>query len=209
MPGRHGKATVRKIQVRQTSPEIPSPVKLVERKTVDENIENQMPIDEIETQSSDSLPPPSTPPTTTTCVESKTDVNPMAILFANGHPLLTNFEEKYLIDLILKSPTKDIEVILEEKIRFILQMNYGSHSSLFKLNIQWIFDFLLKHFQTLTEHMNSRDLFEKFLKKNFPQNNSIIASKHWQLQTLINEHSKKQSTNSQKRRMTVRHIDLN
>jgi hypothetical protein len=60
--------------------------------------------------------------------------------------------------------------------------------------------------------MNFRELFEKILNKNFDKNNSTIAFKHWQLQTLVHEHSKKQqqqSSASQKRRMTVRHIDFN
>jgi hypothetical protein len=204
MPGRTGKVTARKILVRRPSPEIPSPVKSTESNIInDDNIENKMPIDEIETIDK-SLPSNSN--------ETKTDVNPMGILLANGQPLLTNFEEKYLIDLILKTTNKDIESILQEKLHLILQMNYGSQSTLFTLNLHWIFDFLLKHFQTLTDHMNFRELFEKILNKNFDKNNSTIAFKHWQLQTLVHEHSKKQqqqSSASQKRRMTVRHIDFN
>jgi len=161
-----------------------------------------MPVDEIE--SKDELSPVNS-------TENKTDINPMTIILANGQPLLTNFEEKYLIDLILKTSNKDIETILQEKIHFILQINYGVQlSSLFKLNSNWIYDFILKHFQTLIEHINSQELFEKILKKNFDKNNSTINFKHWQLQTLLNEHSKnsQQSSNSKKRRMTVRHIDF-
>ena len=199
MPGRLGKVTARKVQARQTSPEIPSPVKPVEATIVDD-VENQMPNDETE-------PNPQSPPAE--CRENKTDLHPMALLFANGQPLLTNFEEKYLVDLILKTPNKDIEVILQEKIPLILQMNYGTQSTLFTLNAQWIFDFLLKHFQTLIEHNNSRDVCDKFLKKNVDRNNPTIAFKHWQLQTLANEHAKKQAAHPPKRRMTVRHIDLN
>ncbi|CAF0840905.1 unnamed protein product [Adineta ricciae] len=195
MPGRLGKATARKMHVRQISPEIPSPIKPI----VNEDLENQMPIDPIESQSSDSLPE----------ATARDELNPMAILLANGQPLLTKFEEKYLVDFILKSANKDLEVLLREKLSLILQMNYGSHSSLFTLNTHWIYDFLLKHFQTLSEHMNFRELFDKFLKKTFDRNNSTLVAKHWQLQTLVNEHSKKQSTNPTKRRMTVRHIDFN
>ena len=87
-------------------------------------------------------------------------------------------------------------------------MNYGlQSSSIFNLNSSWIFDFILKHFQTLINHQNSQELFEKILKKNFDKNNSALAFKHWQLQTLVNEHTANSST-SKKRRMTVRHIDF-
>jgi hypothetical protein len=200
MPGRSGKVTARKLLVRQASPEIPSPVKTTESNSIDndDDIENQMPIE----SKDEPLPVESHEP--------KTDLNPMTILLANGQPLLTNFEEKYLIDLILKSTNKDIETILQEKIHFILQMNYGSQSS-FNLNSSWIYDFLLKHFQTLIDHIHSSELFDKILQKKFDKNNSIIAFKHWQLQTLVNEHSKKShqsSTITKKRRMTVRHIDF-
>ena len=146
-----------------------------------------MPIDEIETKDEKSSLPINSH-------ETKTDLNPMTILLANGQPLLTNFEEKYLIDLILKSTNKDIETILQEKIHFILQMNYGSQSTLFTLNLGWIFDFLLKHFQTLIDHINSKELFEKILNKKFDKNNSNITFKHWQLQILVNEHGKKTPT---------------
>jgi len=204
MPERTGKVTAKKICIRQPSPEIPSPVKAIESNIIDDDIENKIPIDDnIETKH-ESLSAESQ--------ENKVDLNPITILLANGQPLLTNFEEKYLIDLILKTTNKDIETILQEKIHFILEMNYGlQSSSLFKLNSNWIFDFILKHFQILIEHINSRELFEKILKKNFDKNNSTINFKHWQLQTLINEHSKNSqqlSSNSKKRRMTVRHIDF-
>jgi len=202
MPGRTGKVTAKKILVPQPSPEIPSPVKIIESNVIDNDIENKMPVDEIETKDG-SLKVESE--------ENQSDLNPITILLANGQPLLTNFEEKYLIDLILKTSNKDIETILQEKIHFILQINYGVQlSSLFKLNSNWIYDFILKHFQTLIEHINSQELFEKILKKNFDKNNSTINFKHWQLQTLLNEHSKnsQQSSNSKKRRMTVRHIDF-
>ncbi|CAF0989583.1 unnamed protein product [Rotaria sp. Silwood1] len=201
---RTGKVTAKKIPVRQPSPEIPTPVKVTKSNIIDDNIENKIPIDNIEETNPQSL---SIDPN-----ENKIDIDPTAIMLANGQPLLTNFEEKYLIDVILKTLNKDIETILEEKIHFILRMNYGSQSSLFTLNSRWIFDFILKHFQTLTTHINSSQLFEKFLNKNFDKNNSTIAFKHWQLKTLVNEHSKKQqqeqSTVSQKRRMTVRRIDF-
>jgi hypothetical protein len=191
MPGRSGKVTAKKLPARQPSPEIPSPVK----PTIDDDIENQMPIESKDESSS------------AESQEAKTDLNPMTILLANGQPLLTNFEEKYLIDLILKPTTKDLEIILQEKIHFILQMNYGSQST-FHLNSSWFYDFLLKHFQTLINHINSSEFFEKILQKKFDQNNSILAFKHWQLQTLVNEHSKKSSIITKKRRMTVRHIDF-
>jgi hypothetical protein len=173
MPGRTGKiSAAKKIVVRQTSPEIPSPVKSIEsnRNDNDDDIENKMPIDEIETK------PESSPIETE---EKKTDLNPMTILLANGQLLLTNFEEKYLIDMILKTPNKDIEIILQEKIHLILQMNYGLQSTLFPLNTQWIFDFLLKHFQTLINHIHSQEFFDKISKKNFHRNNSTVAFKHW------------------------------
>jgi hypothetical protein len=196
MPGRSGKATVRKLIARQLSPEIPSPVKTYSNdNNNDDDIENQMPID----SKDEPLPSESQ--------EAKVDLNPMTILLANGQPLLTNFEEKYLIDLILKPTSKDLETILQEKINYILQINYGSQTS-FNLNSSWIYDFLLKHFKTLIDHINSTEFFEKILKKKFDQNNSILAFKHWQLQTLVNEHSKKSSTDTKKRRMTVRHIDF-
>ncbi|CAF0883993.1 unnamed protein product [Rotaria sordida] len=198
---RIGKVMGKKIPIRQPSPEIPSPVKVIKTNIIDDNIENKIPIDNIEIKHN---------PLSINLNENKIDINPMTIFLANGQPLLTNFEEKYLIDIILKTSNKDIETILEEKIHFILQMNYPTQSSLFKLNLHWIFDFILKHFQTLINHINSSQLFEKLLNKNFDRNNSIIAFKHWQLKTLINEHSKqqKQSTTSQKRRMTVRRIDF-
>jgi hypothetical protein len=202
MPARTGKVTAKKILVRQLSPEIPSPVKSIESNIIDDDIENKMPIDEIEPKHESS---------SIESQENKIDLNPITILLANGQPLLTNFEEKYLIDLILKTTNQDIETILQEKIHSILQMNYGLQlSSLFILNLNWIYDFILKNFQILIDHINSQELFEKFLKKNFNQNNSTINFKHWQLQTLIHEHSKKsqQSSISKKRRMTVRHIDL-
>ncbi|CAF2603960.1 unnamed protein product [Rotaria sp. Silwood2] len=50
--------------------------------------------------------------------ENEIDVNTMTIILANGQPLLTNFEEKYLIDTIVKTLNKDIERILEEKNSF-------------------------------------------------------------------------------------------
>jgi hypothetical protein len=205
MPTRIGKVTGKKILDRQPSPEIPSPVKPIASNIIDDDIENKMPVDEIE--SKDELSPVNS-------TENKTDINPMTIILANGQPLLTNFEEKYLIDLILKSTNKDIETILQEKIHFILKMNYGTQSSLFTLNPYWIYDFILKHFQTLIEHINSQELFDKILKKNIDKNNSTITFKHWQLQTLVNEHSKTQqqlssSSVSQKRRMTVRRLNLN
>ncbi|CAF1042814.1 unnamed protein product [Adineta steineri] len=199
--------------MRQLSPEIPSPVKPAEPKIVDDDIGNKIPDDDIENQIPDDKIEIKHDIPVTDSNETKIDlINPMAILFANGQPLLTNFEEKYLIDLILKTTNKDIETILQEKIPSILQMNYGSQSTLFQLNIQWIFDFLLKHFQTLIEHIHSRELFEKILNKNIDKNNSTIVFKHWQLQTLVNEHLKtkqQSSMNSQKRRMTVRHINFN
>ncbi|CAF2404355.1 unnamed protein product [Rotaria sp. Silwood2] len=43
--------------------------------------------------------------------ETKININPMTIILANGKLLLTNFEEKYLIDVILKTSNKDIEII--------------------------------------------------------------------------------------------------
>lgn len=184
MPGRTGKMPPKKILTRQPSPEIPSPVKLIQSN----NIENEEPIETDEIQS---------------------DINPLKLLLANGQPLLTNFEEKHLIDLILKTSNNDIENILKEKIHSILQMNYGNDiSSVFNLNVNWIYDFILKHFQILIEHNNFEELFEKFLKKTSLTNHF----KHWQLQTLINEHKNKisqQTINpSKKRRMTVRHIDI-
>ncbi|CAF2410484.1 unnamed protein product [Rotaria sp. Silwood2] len=204
MPIRTGKVTAKKIPIRQPSPEIPSPVKIIKSNITDDNTENKIPIDDIETKYE---------PLSIDSNENKIDINQMTIILANGQPLLTNFEEKYLIDTILKTLNQDIESILEEKIHFILQMNYGSQSSLFTLNTHWIFDFILKHFQTLINHINSSQLFEKFLNKKFDQNNSTIAFKHWQLKTLVNEHSKKkqqqQSTVSQKRRMTVRGVGFN
>lgn len=192
MPGRTGKVTTKKILVRQPSLEIPSPVKPFESNVIADNIENEMPIETKADEESQ---------------EIKSDLNPMTILLANGQPLLTNFEEKYLIDLILKTPNKDIEIILKEKIHFILQTNYSLQiSSLFTLNSNWIYDFLLKHFQTLIEHINSQELFDNILKKS----NSTNNFKHRQLQILISEHTKnsQQSSNSKKRRMTVRHIDF-
>jgi hypothetical protein len=204
MPARTGKITAKKYLTREPSPEIPSPVKPPASNIIDDDIENEMPVDAIESKH-ELLPTDSN--------ETKTDINPMTILLANGQPLLTNFEEKYLIDLILKSTNKDIETILREKICFILQMNYGLQSSVFTLNPHWIFDFILKHFQTLIDHVNSQELFEKILNQNFDKNNPTITFKHWQLQTLINEHSKKQpqssSSLSHKRRMTIRRINFN
>jgi hypothetical protein len=199
MAGRIGKITTKKTPIREPSPEIPTPVKATK---CDNDIENKMFTDENE------ISPQSS---SIDHIENKTDINPMTIILANGQPLLTNFEEKYLVDLILKTTHKDIEIILQEKIHFILEMNYGTQSTLFTLNSIWIFDFILKHFQTLINHINSQQLFEKFLKKNCDKNNSAIAFKHWQLQILVNEHSKKQQQQPvlQKRRMTVRRIDFN
>jgi hypothetical protein len=47
------------------------------------------------------------------------------------------------------------------------------------LNTHWIFDFLLKYFQTLSNHIYSQEFFDKILKKNFHRNNSTVAFKHW------------------------------
>lgn len=183
---------------RQFSPEIPSPTKITEPNPFndDTNIENEMPIDV--TQSIDDS-------------SSHNDLHPLVILLGNGQPLLTPFEEKYLVDLICKSIHDDLERILREKIPSILQMNYPNQSSGFTLHSSWIFDFLLKHFQILIEHPHASECLIKYLGKKFDQNNSNLSFKHWQLQTLFNEHTKTSSissTNSKKRRMTVRHIDL-
>lgn len=206
MSGRIGKVIAKKNRIRQPSLEIPSPVKIIKTSIITNNNddegddENKNPIADTETE---------TVPLVMNSNQNNNDINQMAVILANGQPLLTNFEEKYLIDLILKPLNKDIEIILEEKIQFILQMNYGSPSSLFTLNHQWIYDFILKHFQTLINHPNSSYLFEKFLNKSYDKNNSVTAYKYWQIKTLFNEHSKQQpSAVSQKRRMTVRHIDL-
>ena len=197
MPGRTGKQPPN--PPRQFSPEIPSPTKITEPNRIndDANIENEMPIDVTEPidDSSSIIPSQST----------NNDLHPLVILLANGQPLLTPFEEKYLVELICKSIHDDLERILREKIPSILQMNYSNQSSGFTLHSSWIFDFLLKHFQILIEHPHASECLSKFLEKKFDQNNSF---KHWQLQTLFNEHAKKSSTNSKKRRMTVRHIDF-
>ncbi|CAF1382032.1 unnamed protein product [Rotaria sordida] len=60
--------------------------------------------------------------------ENKIDIHLMTIILDNSQSLLTCFEEKYLIDVILKTLTKDIETIL--------QMNCISLSSLFTLRSQ-------------------------------------------------------------------------
>ncbi|CAF3192092.1 unnamed protein product [Rotaria socialis] len=197
------------IHIRQLSPEIPSPVKITESICIDDadNIENKIPTGDIEAKDATS---------SMNSDDNHIDINPMTIILANGQPLLTNFEEKHLIDTILKISNKDIETMLQEKIHFILQMNYGLPSSSFTLNQHWMYDFILKHFQTLVDHANSSELFDKLLNRNFDKNNSTISFKHWQLKTLYDEHKKKQqqqqqqqSTVSQKRRMTVRRIDFN
>lgn len=201
---RTGKVTAKKTLMRQLSPIIPSPVKVTKSIINNENIENQTTSNDVEKTLESS---------SKNFNETQTDMNPISIILSNGQPLLTNFEEKYLLDLMLKSSNQDIESILQEKIRFILQMNYGSQSSLFTSNPSWIFDFILKHFQTLSNHINSTELFEKILNKSFDKNNSTIAFKHWQLKTLVDEHHKQQQqqqpTISHKRRMTVRRIDFN
>lgn len=201
---RTGKVTAKKTLMRQLSPIIPSPVKVTKSIINNENIENQTTSNDVEKTLESS---------SKNFNETQTDMNPITIILSNGQPLLTNFEEKYLLDLMLKSSNQDIESILQEKIRFILQMNYGSQSSLFTSNPSWIFDFILKHFQTLSNHINSTELFEKILNKSFDKNNSTIAFKHWQLKTLVDEHHKQQQqqqpTTSHKRRMTVRRIDFN
>ena len=57
-------------------------------------------------------------------------------------------------------------------------MNYGSQSSSpFTLNSHGIFDFILKHFQTFIDHMNSSQLLDKSLNKNIDKNDSTIAFK--------------------------------
>lgn len=201
---RTGKVTAKKTLMRQLSPIIPSPVKVTKSIINNENIENQTTSNDVEKTLESS---------SKNFNETQTDMNPISIILSNGQPLLTNFEEKYLLDLMLKSSNQDIESILQEKIRFILQMNYGSQSSLFTSNPSWIFDFILKHFQTLSNHINSTELFEKILNKSFDKNNTTIAFKHWQLKTLVDEHHKQQQqqqpTTSHKRRMTVRRIDFN
>lgn len=201
---RTGKVTAKKTLMRQLSPIIPSPVKVTKSIINNENIENQTTSNDVEKTLESS---------SKNFNETQTDMNPISIILSNGQPLLTNFEEKYLLDLMLKSSNQDIESILQEKIRFILQMNYGSQSSLFTSNPSWIFDFILKHFQTLSNHINSTELFEKILNKSFDKNNTTIAFKHWQLKTLVDEHHKQQQqqqpTISHKRRMTVRRIDFN
>lgn len=192
MPGRGRtiKTIEQQIEQRPLSPEIPTPVKV----KVTE-IEESVPMDTFPLQ---------------TRSESETNrIQPMDILLANGQPLLTNFEEKYLIDFVSKSSTDDIERMIEEKISSILEMNYGSSSSLYKFNAVWLFDFCLKHFQTLINHQNAATLFEKLLKKTFDKNNSTLVFKYWQLETLVNEHMKKNpQPMPQKRRMTVRRIDF-
>ena len=198
MPGRIGKVTAKQPVTRQFSPEIATPVKAAEPTTVVEN-PTSMEDDELSHQTSATVEPE----------QEKSEINPMSLLLANGQPLLTNFEEKYLLDLLLKSFNQDIDTLIEEKLVFILQMNYGSVSSLFRLNSVWIYDFCLKHFQALIDHGNAPLMFEKLLKKPFDRNDATIAFKHWQLQTLVNEHLKKQpQCTSQKRRMTVRRIDF-
>lgn len=205
MPGRTGKITARKIFSRQLSPEIPSPIKIIQPNPLanddNDDIENHMPMDQTESKDDSSSIEPRV---------NEDNLNSLTILLGNGQPLLTNFEEKYLVDLILKSNNGDMETILREKIPFILQMNYNQSSSAFILNSSWIYDFLLKHFQILIEHQHASEHLRKFLVKKFDQTNSNLAFKHWQLQTLVNEHAKKpqSSSTSNKRRMTVRHIDL-
>ena len=192
MPGRTGKVTAKPPATRQFSPEIPTPVKATESTTSmdDEEMSHQ-------------------PSVTLDKEQAMAELNPMSLLLANGQPLLTNFEEKYLIDLLLKGSNQDMDTVLEEKLSFILQMNYGSLSSLFRLNSVWIYDFCLKHFQALIDHGNASMMFERILKKTFDRNDSTVAFKHWQLQTLVNEHLKKQPHSaSQKRRMTVRRLDF-
>ena len=209
MPGRAGKITARKNLPRQLSPEIPSPIKLIEPNPFanDDDIENRMPMDQSESKDDSSSIAPRDDEQTTPV--NSDDFNPLAILLATGQPLLTNFEEKYLLDLMIKSNSSDMEKILREKIPSILQMNYPRQSSGFVLNPSWIYDFLLKHFQILIGHEHGSEAFSKFLAKKFDQTNSNLTFKHWQLQTLINEHVKqKSSTTTNKRRMTVRHIDL-
>jgi len=195
MRGRTGKIAINKnLLTRQLSPEMPSPVKPLKTKVYidddddDENIENQEPI-----------------------TDTSNEFNPVTVLLANGQPLLTNFEEKYLIDSILKNPGKDFEKSLQEKIQTILQMNYtNTQTSVFALSSIWIYDFLLKHFQTLITHPNSSEFFEHILKKSIEKNNSTLAFKHWQLQVLVNEYKNncQQLNYGPKRRMTVRHIEL-
>ena len=142
MSGRTGKATARKLPpARQLSPEIPSPVKTVTTTHIDadDDIENQMPI-----ESKDESSPVQSP-------EFQTDLNPMAILLANGQPLLTNFEEKYLLDLLVKPTSKDLESILQEKISLILQTNYGAQSSSFHFNSSWVLRLSSETFSNLNQ----------------------------------------------------------
>lgn len=186
MPGRTGKLPIQSNPPRQFSPEIPSPTKTIQANPSnnDTHMDNESHAD----ASSIILP-----------------LNPLMILLANGQPLLTPFEEKYLVDLICKSIHNDLERIIREKILSIIQMNYSEQSTGFTLHSSWIFDFLLKYFQILIEHPHASECLKKFLENKFDVH---LAFKHWQLQTLVNEHAKKSSTNSKKRRMTVRHIDL-
>nr|ACI90381.1 unknown [Philodina roseola] len=188
MPGRNrtAKTTEKQIESRQLSPEIPTPVKTIADPV---HMDDQ--------------------PFQVLSQSDQNQVKPMDILLANGQPLLTNFEEKYLIDFVSKSSTDDIERLIQEKISSILQMNYGSSSSLYRFNAVWLFDFCLKHFQTLINHHNAAILFENLLKKTFDKNNATLAFKYWQLETLVNEHMKKNPhPMPQKRRMTVRQCFL-
>ena len=187
---------MKKRPFRQASPEIATPTKSSPVTSEHDNIENVMPVE------------PSSLPSDTRPEQPRVD--PLTLLLATGQPLLTKFEEKYLVDLISKSTHPDLEGLLQEKIASILTMNYDAQSSAFRLNSLWIMDFVLKHGQALFENAHSLAMVKKFLEKNVDKNNSTMAFKHWQLQTLITEHTKRaqQQPASQKRRMTVRRIDF-
>jgi GTPase SAR1 family protein len=139
-------------------------------------------------------------------LSNNNEMNSLRILLANGQPLLTNFEEIHLIELLVKSSTDDIERMINDKLTSILQMNYGtSISSLFRYNSVWILDFCLKHFQVFVEHDHWQKLFENILKTTIDKSNRILTFKQWQLQTLINNYRKQQTNSSKrKRRTTVR-----
>ncbi|CAF1411040.1 unnamed protein product [Rotaria sordida] len=91
------KLTRKKFSIYQASSEIPSSIKVTTLNIIDDLEAKYNPL---------SIDPN----------KSKININSITIILASGQLLLTGFEEKYLIDVILKTLTKDIETILQEKI---------------------------------------------------------------------------------------------
>ncbi|CAF3001113.1 unnamed protein product [Rotaria sp. Silwood2] len=97
MPIGTGKVKVKKISIQQLSSNLASTTEVTNLNIADDNIETKY------------------KPLSTDLNENKININPIRIILAKGQQLLTNFEEKYLLDNMLKTLNKDIEIILETK----------------------------------------------------------------------------------------------